>query len=62
MNRLGGHMPALRGLEMKLDMMHELKPELKSLADDISRITDSSDMVQARAGGQEIKRMLSAQG
>lgn len=62
MNRLGSKMPALRGLEMKLDMMNTLKPELRSLVDDITRITDTSDMARAKEGGREIKRMLSAQG
>jgi len=47
---------------MKLDMMHSLQPELKGLVDDITRITDPVDMAKARAGGEEIKRMLSAQG
>ena len=62
MNRLGSKMPVLRGLEAKLDLMHELKPELKSLVNDITRITDSSDLARAREGGRRIKRMLSAQG
>lgn len=62
MNRLGSKLPALKGLEMKLDLMHELKPELSSLANDITRITDPSDLRQAREGGRAIKRMLDAQG
>lgn len=52
MNKLGGKMPALRSLEMKLDMMNELKPELKSLVDDVTKITDSSDMIKAKEGGR----------
>lgn len=55
-------MPALRGLESKLDMMHKLKPELKSLVDDINQITDTSDLARAREGGRAIKRMLTNQG
>lgn len=62
MNRLGSKMPAIRGLEKKLDLMNELKPELGSLINDINKITDTSDLVRARQGGAEIKRMLSAQG
>jgi len=62
MNRLGAKMPALKELEVKLDLMRELKPELKSLANDITRLTDTSDLVKARQGGKQIKKMLSAQG
>lgn len=58
MNRIGSKMPVLQNLETKLNMMNNLKPELKSLVNDISRITDTSDIEQARAGGRQIRRML----
>ena len=58
MNKLGGTLPALRGLESKLDMMRQLKPEIRSLANDINSITDTTDLARARQGGGAIKRML----
>lgn len=61
MNKLGSKMPVLRGLEKKLDLMNELKPELRSLANDISSIADPTDVVQARQGREEVRRMLNDQ-
>jgi len=60
MDRLGGTLPALKTLESKLDLMNQLKPELKSLVDDINSITDTSDLSRAKEGGRAIKRMLTS--
>lgn len=51
MNVLGSKIPAIQSMEKKIDSMKSLDPELKSLADEISAITDMSDMEAAEEGG-----------
>ena len=62
MNVLGSKIPAIQSMEKKIDSMKSLDPELKSLADEISAITDMSDMEAAEEGGQAIKTVLKAEG
>ena len=52
--------PTLDIMEHKLDMMHNLHPELKDIQKDLDDITDFSDMKAAKQGGQVIKRALDA--
>ena len=44
MDRLGSKVPTLKQYEKKLDVMNELKPELKDIVSDINKITDTSDV------------------
>jgi len=44
MDRLGSKVPTLKQYEVKLDIMNELKPELKDIVNDINKITDTSDV------------------
>ena len=55
---IAARVPVLKVLEGKLDMMHDLHPELKSIASDLDDITDFSDMRAARHSGDYLKHML----
>lgn len=62
MDRLGSKVPTLKQYEVKLDIMNELKPELKDIVSDINKITDTSDVEEAKRGGEMIKKALTEQG
>ena len=57
---IAAKVPTLRVLEGKLDQMHELHPELKSIASDLDEITDFSDMKAARHSGDYLWHAMNA--
>ena len=50
--------PALDSLEMKIDLMHELNLEFKSLVKDINEATSDEDTKAAKRGDEAIMNAL----
>ena len=58
MDVIGSKVPALKKMDEKIAKMRALDPELKAIVDDISEITNMSDMEAAKEGGNAIKKIL----